>query len=61
MAQKPAGSRQCNSVGVDGIDYRISVPLDDAFVHDLLNLPSDEMIEKYGLVEWDEQEEEEEV
>ncbi|KAK5138123.1 hypothetical protein LTR08_004818 [Meristemomyces frigidus] len=42
---------QPNVVGIKGVDYYLTTELDDAFVHDLLNMAADEMIAKYGLVE----------
>lgn len=47
----PKTSNKINAVSIQGVDYYLNTDLDDEFMNDFHNLPGEEIIKKYALVE----------
>ena len=50
-ASVPKTSNKINAVSIQGVDYYPNTDLDDEFMNGFHNLPSEEIIKKYALVE----------
>jgi hypothetical protein len=49
----PKTSNKINAVSIQGMDYYLNTDLNDEFMNDIHNLPSEKIIKRYALVEAD--------
>jgi hypothetical protein len=52
-ASVPRVCNKINAISIQGVSYWLNTDLNDEFMNDFHNLPGEEIIKKYGLVEAD--------
>jgi hypothetical protein len=52
-ASAPKVCNKINAISIQGVSYYLTTDLNDEFMNDFHNMPGEEMIKKYALVEAD--------
>lgn len=50
-ASVPKTSNKINAISIQGVAYYLNTELDEEFMDDFHNLPGEELVKKYSLVE----------